>query len=448
MDGASVQTNQERMRIHTDSAGISMHNVREAAFRILSKCGSAEQYSNIALDTALQRGDFSPSDRGLLTTLVYGTLERQLTLDHCIRALSQRKENDIDNDTRILLRLGLYQLAYLDRIPDHAAVNETVALAPKRSRAFVNALLRAFLRADKKLPLPDPVNAPIDYLSVRYSFHPDICRTFCDEYGFDRAESLLHAFCIRAPLTLRVNTLRITRDRLLQKLTDAGYEPKPTLECDTGIVLESTPVTALPGFEEGWFFVQDEASQLCVEALDAFPDASVLDVCACPGSKSFGAAADMQNTGHLISCDLHANKLSLVHRGALRLGISILQTEARDAREYRADWDASFDRVLCDVPCSGFGVFAKKPELRYKDPQKSETLPDIQLAILENAARYVKPGGRLVYSTCTLLARENHENVKRFLSAHDDYTLLRQRTLFPDTDGTDGFYFAVLERKK
>ena len=423
-----------------------MYNVREAAFRILNKCGSAEQYSNLALDTALQRGDFSPSDRGLLTTLVYGTIERQLTLDHCIGALSARKADAIDPDTRILLRLGLYQLAYLDRIPDHAAVNETVAIAPKRSRAFVNAILRAFLRANKQISFPDRTSAPMDYLSVRYSFHPDICRAFCDAYGFDRTESMLDAFCGRAPLTLRVNTLRITRDGLLERLTDAGYTPKPTPECKSGIVLESTPVTALPGFDEGWFFVQDEASQLCVEALNALPNTRVLDTCACPGSKSFGAAADMQNTGTLIACDLHANKLSLVRSGAERLGISILKTEARDAREHRADWDASFDRVLCDVPCSGFGVFAKKPELRYKSPQKSEALPDIQLAILKTAAHYVKEGGRLVYSTCTLLPRENGENVNRFLSEHPDFTLLRERTLFPDTDGTDGFYFAVLQR--
>ena len=423
-----------------------MYNVREAAFRILNKCGSAEQYSNLALDTALQRGDFSPSDRGLLTTLVYGTIERQLTLDHCIGALSARKADAIDPDTRILLRLGLYQLAYLDRIPDHAAVNETVAIAPKRSRAFVNAILRAFLRTGKQIVFPDRTSAPMDYLSVRYSFHPDICRAFCDAYGFDRTESLLDAFCGRAPLTLRVNTLRISRDALLERLTDAGYTPKPTPECESGIVLESTPVTALPGFDEGWFFVQDEASQLCVEALNALPNTRVLDTCACPGSKSFGAAADMQNTGTLIACDLHANKLSLVRSGAERLGISILKTEARDAREHRADWDASFDRVLCDVPCSGFGVFAKKPELRYKSPQKSEALPDIQLAILKTAAHYVKEGGRLVYSTCTLLPRENGENVNRFLSEHPDFTLLRERTLFPDTDGTDGFYFAVLQR--
>ena len=193
--------------------------------------------------------------------------------------------------------------------------------------------------------------------------------------------------------------------------------------------------------------MQDEASQLCVEALDAHAGMTVLDVCACPGSKSFGAAIDMENTGCVISCDLHQNKLSLVKSGAERLGISIIETEARDARMTNDAWLGQADRVLCDVPCSGFGVFAKKPELRYKDPAKSASLPDIQLAIAESACRYVKTGGLMVYSTCTLLPRENEENVARFLDRHPEFTLLQERTLFPDTDGTDGFYFAVMKKK-
>ena len=424
-----------------------MSNVREAACRILNKCVSAEQYSNLALDAALQRGDFSASDRGLLTTLVYGTLERQLTLDHVISRLSSRDADGIDRDTRTLLRLGLYQLAYLDRVPDHAAVNETVALAPKRTRGFVNAILRAFLRADKQIGFPDPKKDPIAYLSVRYSFLPALCKTFYDSFGFEKAESLLSAFCQQPPLTLRVNTLRTTREELIARIREAGYDATPTAESSVGIRLTSAPVASLPGFDEGLFFVQDEASQLCVEALDAQQGMSVLDVCSCPGSKSFGAAADMQNCGRLICCDLHANKLSLVQSGAARLGITVLETLARDAREPNPAWNAAFDRVLCDVPCSGFGVFAKKPELRYKDPEKSAALPGIQAAILENASEFVKVGGLLVYSTCTLLPRENGENVTRFLASHPAFTLLRERTLFPDVDGTDGFYFAVMQRR-
>ena len=421
-----------------------MSNIRETALKILNKCGSAEQYSNLALDTALKRGEFSHADRGLLTALVYGTIERQLTLDYWIARLSSRDSNEIDETTRNLLRMGLYQIAYLDRVPDHAAVNETVALAPKRTKGFINAILRSFLRAGKKIDLP---KEPIERLSVQYSVSPAICKVFADTFGFGRTESLLEAFGKQPPLTLRVNTLRTSREELLGQLQAAGFDATETLESRTGVQLTGAPVTSLPGFSEGLFFVQDEASQLCVEALDAHAGMTVLDVCACPGSKSFGAAIDMENTGCVISCDLHQNKLSLVKSGAERLGISIIETEARDARMTNDAWLGQADRVLCDVPCSGFGVFAKKPELRYKDPAKSASLPDIQLAIAESACRYVKTGGLMVYSTCTLLPRENEENVARFLDRHPEFTLLQERTLFPDTDGTDGFYFAVMKKK-
>ena len=423
-----------------------MITIRKIALDILNKCESAEQYSNIALDTALRRTTCSDADRGLLTAIVYGVIERRLTLDHQISVLSDRAVEKIDPETRNLLRMGLYQLAYLDRIPDHAAVNETVSLASKRTRGFINAILRAFLRAGKKIRLPSRESDPIAYLSAAYSFAPMICERFSEAFGIERAEALLAAFCHQPPLTLCVNTLRTSREELLAGLCANGIDAAEAPESAVGITLPSMPVGALPGFSEGDFFVQDEASQLCVEALDAREGMTVIDACACPGSKSFGAAIDMKNRGRVIACDLHANKLSLVRSGAERLGISIVETEARDARDTNEAWMGQADRVLCDVPCSGFGVFAKKPELRYKDPTKSAALPDIQLAILESACRYVKIGGRAVYSTCTLLPCENGENVARFLERHPEFVLLRERTLYPDVDGTDGFYFAVLER--
>lgn len=423
-----------------------MANVRAVALKILNRCTSAEQYSNIALDTALRREGIAEIDRGLLTTLVYGTIERQLTLDYQIDTLASRA-GKIDPETRNLLRLGLYQLAYLDRVPDHAAVNETVELAPRRTKGFVNAVLRAFLRAGKAVSYPDRESDLIAYLSVRYSFLPALCAVFVDRFGVVRAEELFAAFAVQPPLTLRVNTLCRSREEYLRLLSDAGFAAEPTPEANTGICLSAASVGALPDFEKGAFFVQDEASQLCVEALDARSGMTVLDVCACPGSKSFGAAIDMQNEGRVIACDLHENKLSLVASGASRLGLSIVETVARDARELNTEWIGTADRVLCDVPCSGFGVFAKKPELRYKDPAKSAALPDIQLSILNTACAYVKSGGLLVYSTCTLLPEENGGNVARFLSAHPEFSLLRERTLYPDTDATDGFYFAVMERE-
>lgn len=423
-----------------------METVRALALSVLEKQLGAEQYSNIALDTAIKRNPLSDADRGLLTALVYGVIERKLTLEHILKGLSDRPLEELDTHTRLLLLLGLYQLQYLDRVPDHAAVNETVALAPRRTRGFVNAILREHLRRGKRITLPDREKTPIEYLSVSYSFGKAICARFLSAFGMERTEALLGAFNRSTPLTLRVNTLRTSREALLSRLREAGYAAEPTRESEDGILLPSAPVPSLPGFAQGEFFVQDEASQLCVRALDAKGGMTVLDACACPGSKSFGAAISMQNEGRVIACDLHQNKLSLVESGAARLGISILTTEARDARAEKAEWTQSFDRVLCDVPCSGFGVFAKKPELRYKDPKQSEALPGIQSAILQNASRFLKVGGRLVYSTCTLLPEENGENVAAFLRTHGEFTLLRERTLYPDVDGTDGFYYAILQR--
>ena len=426
-----------------------MDNPRKIAYDVLVKCASADQYSNIALDTAIKRSDLTPPDRGLLTTLVYGVIERQITLDAIIDSLTDRKGEEIAPDVRTLLRLGIYQLAYLDRVPDHAAVNETVDMAGKRSRGFVNAILRAFIRSGKSIPIPSKETDAVGYLSVKYSFCPALCRKFIDTFSLERAEELFAAFSEQPDLTLRTNSLRISRADLIAALEGQGIKALPTKESDAGIrVCDRSPVAELYGFGDGLFFVQDEASQLCVKALDAKPGMRVLDACACPGSKSFGAAIDMQNRGEVISCDLHKNKLSLVESGAARLGITILTTAERDARNTNAEWLGTFDRVLCDVPCSGFGVFAKKPELRYKDPLASEALPDIQLAILKSASQYVKVGGKLVYSTCTLLPAENDWNVDRFLQNNDNFNLREARTLYPDTDGTDGFFYAVLVRVK
>lgn len=421
---------------------------RALAAEILGRCTGVDQYSNLALDTAIKRNDLEAADRALLTALVYGAIEKKLTLDYYISVLAKRSIDEIAPQVQNLLRIGLYQLAFMDRIPTHAAVNETVSLAPKRAKGFVNAVMRAYCRTGKDIEMPRREDDPIYYLSVKYSFAESVCARFLEEFGLERAEALLASFSKQPPLTLRVNTLRTTRDDLLQKLCAAGYDASLASESRTGILIRgNAPVRELPGFEEGYFFVQDEASQLCTEALDAKEGMTVLDLCACPGSKSFGLAIDMQNKGQIYSCDLHENKLSLVKSGADRLGISIIDTFAGDARVMREEWQGTADRVLCDVPCSGFGVFAKKPELRYKDPDRSRDLPKIQSNILNTAAEYLKVGGRLVYSTCTLLPQENEQNVEQFLRDHPSFELIRMRTLTPADDGTDGFFFAVLERR-
>ncbi len=417
-------------------------NVRKSAWELLCKCESHGQYSNLALDAEIRRNNFSPSDRALLTAITYGVLERKETLDYWISKLANRSP---EPEIRVLLRIGLYQLAYLDRVPDHAAVDETVGLAPKKATGFVNAVLRSFQRSGKQIPLPDSRDDPARYIAVRHSVSPELARRFLDTFGMERTEQILQACDEKPSVCLRTNTLRISSEKLRTLLAEHGYDPVPFGK--TGLRLYgNVPVSSLPGFREGYFFVQDEASQRCVAALDARPGMSVLDVCSCPGSKSFGAAADMENRGQILAFDLHKSKLSLVVSGAERLGIAILTAVQRDARQPLPEWCGKADRVICDVPCSGYGVLAKKPELRYKNPAETAALPEIQSAILEQSSTLLKPGGKLVYSTCTILPEENDRVVDRFLASHPSFCESGRVSLFPDTDHTDGFFYSVLQR--
>ena len=428
-------------------------NVRQTALSVLTRCDRDGSYSNLALDAAIRGGNFSPADRALLTTLVYGVIERKVTLDYLIDRLSDRPAAQIDPQVRGILRLGLYQLRYLDRIPPHAAINESVSLATRKTSGFVNALLRSYLRRCRELKLPQKEDGILPYLSVNYSFPEPLCARFVEIFGEERAERVLEAFSHRPPNTVRVNTLRISREELLARL---GADAAPSPISPDGVIVEGADALR-QGLAQGLFFVQDAASQLCVRTLDAQPGDTVIDACCCPGSKSFGAAISMNNQGVLYSFDLHRNKLSLVERGAADLGISILRTDARDSRTFDQTLVGVADRVLCDVPCSGFGVIAKKPEIRYKNPADSAALPDIQLAILENNCRYLKHGGILVYSTCTLLPEENEDNIARFLARHPEFVPdpfthgnidahNGMLTLTPDEHGTDGFFIARLRK--
>ncbi len=433
-------------------------NPRAIAASLLVRSENDRLFSNLILDTALRRHALSDADRGLVTALFYGTVERKITLDYLIDRLSDRPAAALDVEVRVLLRMGLYQLRMMDRIPPHAALYETVALAPKKSRGFVNALLRRYTREGDSIPLPDHASDPINYLSVTYSYPVPLCERLVAAYGMDKTESLLRALDTPPPLTLRINTEKTTREALTDRLLAAGADVLPARHAPHAIRLSGGNPTTLPGFDTGEFFVQDEASQLCIEAIDARPGMTVLDICACPGSKTFGMALSMKNTGTLRAFDLHQNKLSLIEKGADRLGLTCIQASARDGRDFAPSLEGVADRVLCDVPCSGFGVLAKKPEIRYKDLSEMASLPDIQLSILENACRYVAPGGVLLYSTCTILPEENEGNVARFLAVHPEFTLTPfdagdlsapsgMLTLTPDEHGTDGFFMAKLTKK-
>lgn len=426
-------------------------NARTLALEVLTRCESGG-YSNIALDTVIKRNNLSPADRGLITALIYGVIERKITLDYIISALSSIPNSKIEKNTRNILRMGLYQLIYMKKIPAHAALNETVSLANKRSKGFVNAILRSYLRESDKIIFPDKSDK-IKYLSVKFSVGESLVGELLNAYSFEKCENMLCAFSQVSPITLRVNNLKAERDEILNEL---GGALKTDFSPD-GIILENAAVSELDCLKDGRVTVQDEASQICVRALDAKAGDTVFDVCACPGSKSFGAAMTMENRGEILAFDIHENKLSLVQKGAERLGISIISTKMQDARKPIVELFGKADKIVCDVPCSGFGVISKKPEIRYKDVKESVALPKIQYDILENVSNYLKIGGTLVYSTCTILPDENENNINKFLENHKNFKLCPfsvgnlevnsgMITLLPHTHHTDGFFIAKIKR--
>ena len=426
-------------------------NPRELVFGRLQRLEDSKQFSNIALDHALSSSSLSDADRRLASALFYGVIERMITLDARISQLSSRKIEEIDKKALTAIRLGLYQLMYMDKIPPHAAINETVALCPAKSRGFVNGICRSHTRMGE-LKLPSQENDPAAHLSVKHSIGKPLCQRFIEIFGFERADSIFASLSGGEGTTLRINTLKISRDDFCKKAENATADKL----CSTAAFIKGS-VRDTFGFGEGLFFVQDRASQICTATLGAKEGETIIDVCSCPGSKSFGAAIDMNNTGKILAFDLHAKKLPLITDGAKRLGIDIITAAECDGRVSIDELVGKADRVLCDVPCSSLGVLAKKPELRYKNPAESDALPDIQLAILKNASRYVKSGGTLVYSTCTLFPSENEQNIQRFLKNNKDFVLTPFEygdlsapegylTLYPDTHGTDGFFIAKLTK--
>ncbi len=427
---------------------------RSLALRSLTALEREGRYVNLEIDARLKAEgkDLSPADRGLYTRLVYGVTEKRLTLDYIASRFSNRPVGDMDPDTRNAVRLGLYQLTCADRIPDHAAVDSTVSLVSGGRAGFVNAVLRSFLRAGKNVPWPDPEKDGQYALSVRYSVPEALIRLYTDALdNEDEIEDLLLALDREPKLCLRVNTLRLTAEEAAERTGGTLSEIAP----DT-VLADSLTEEIRRGISEGYWFVQDEASRITAAAVGARPGERIADTCACPGGKTFSMAIDMEDRGEIFAFDLHGNKLSLVRRGAETLGLSVVHTEERDARQPDPTLAGTCDRVLCDAPCSGYGVIAKKPDLRYKDPATAGRLPEIQKEVLRGAAEYVRPGGVLVYSTCTLCRAENEAVVKDFLEARPEFAPAPDpflgesgmRVFWPHRDGCDGFFAAKMIRRQ
>lgn len=426
-------------------------SVRRTALALLLALEERGGFANLLLSDAVvaRAGEDAP----LLTALFYGTVERRLTLDYAIGVFAARDTESLSAHTRNLLRLGLYQI-YFTHIPAHAATDKTVSMGEnKGEKALVNAVMRR--AAKEPLPLP-PVGREARHLSVKHSFPLSTVRHFLALYGKEETEALLSAFNRVSPLTVTVNSAKTTRESYLALLRDAGIDASyaPYAKASVRLAASVSP-ERLPGFDTGLFLVQDEASALAAEALGAAPFDLIVDVCAAPGGKILSAAASVGGEGTFYAFDLYESKLSLIRESATRLGIPVT-VRACDATVGDESLYGKADRVICDVPCSGLGVLGKKPDLRYRE--KSDTLAPLGLEIMNTSAKYVKSGGVMLYSTCTLSPDENEENVRRFLDTHPDFSSvefsfgggLRSTdgclTLLPHKHGTDGFFMAKLKK--
>lgn len=434
-------------------------SARQAALTVLERCRRNQAYSDAMLSSVLDSAMLDTKDRSLASKLCYGVLQNVFLLDYYIDWFADGKK--IEPKVRDVLRLSAYQLIFLDRIPAHAAVSEGVELCKKcglsRAAGFVNAVLRKLSENRENLP-EIPKDSKKKYLSIKYSVPVPLAELFISEFGFDFAEELLIANNAEAPVTLQVNTLKSTVEQLRLSLDNHGVSSRNSSMLDDCLVIDSGSITGSPEFEAGLFYVQDCAARLSVIAADPKSGDRVLDACAAPGGKSFASAIAMKNTGSILSCDLHNNKLKLISEGADRLGISIITCEEMNASSPKKELLGQFDLVIADVPCSGLGVIRKKPDIRFKDISQIEELPKIQLKILEGVSGCVKPGGTLLYSTCTILKPENESVVRDFLAAHSEFSAETFElpgignvpegmvTLFPHIHGTDGFFICKLRK--
>lgn len=437
-------------------------DARETALEVLMQVDSANAWSDGGLKRTIAKNKLDSRDAALATRLCYGVIQNRMLLDYYIGCWCSQRPERLESVIRNILRLGGYQILFLDKVPPRAAVNEAVEMTKRHRRekaaGMVNAILRKFAANREDMP-PLPKGSPAQTLSLRYSHPRWLVERLLSLIGEEETEAYLRMNNQVVPTTIQTNPLKGTPEELekLLRQTGAQVEPHPWLAgCFS--VSGTGDLEQLSAFREGRFTVQDAAARLVATVAAPAQEDRVLDVCAAPGGKSFAMAMDRRDRGQILSCDVHPHKLKLIDSGAQRLGITSIRTALADAREEHAAWLEQADVVVADVPCSGLGIIRKKPETRYKDPDEIAKLPALQLAILENCARYVKKGGTLVYSTCTILRRENEDVVRAFLAAHPEFAPALWShpvcggredgmvTLLPPEHDTDGFFIAKLKR--
>ncbi len=439
-----------------------MKSARQVAFEALIKIHRDGAYSNLIVDSLLkENSDLDERDKAFVCNLVYGTLDRLILIDYNLGLYLNQPVRKLKPELHTILRMGTYQLLFMDKVPSRAAVNESVNLAKVNKSSFAASLVNAVLRrvADNGIRLPDTSENNPDYLAIKYSCPEWLISLWIDSYGFDNAVALAEKALEAPPVVIRVNTTKITPDELIWKLAEEGViSEKTDIASDALIISNTGSVDELEAYKQGYFHAQDLASQLCCAALDPQEGETVFDLCSAPGGKAFTIAEKMKNTGVVRAFDIYQSRVELIKNGASRLGLSNVFSYLSDASIFNENYGLA-DRVLCDVPCSGLGIIRRKPEIRFKNRSDIDNLPELQYRILCNATRYLKQGGRLVYSTCTLNPAENSEVCNKFLAEHPEFTAVdvlpdvprfstkeKFLTLMPHINSTDGFFIAVFEK--
>ncbi len=434
-----------------------MMNPRYVAAKLLDKTFCSGSYSNIQLNSGLEKADLDEKGRRLCTALYYGAIQRKITLDYILAQYCSRPLQKMDSIIVTILRCGIYQLLFMDSIPDNAAVNESVSLAKQFGKTsasgMINAVLRNFIRGGKKMKFKGSEN---EILSVEYSCPVALVESLAADYGIEKAKNFLQWSLNEGTTYIRRNPLKCSDEELVNALGKFGLKRHTANEfcyCLNGGDLINTQA-----FRDGWFHVQDLSSQICCMSLAPTENDRVLDICAAPGGKTFTMAEMMNGKGEIHAFDLHEKRVKLIRGGAERLGLPNITAKSGDASVFNSELP-KYTKILCDVPCSGFGVIRHKPEIKYKDLSEFERLPEIQYNIALNALNYLAVGGEMIYSTCTVRKAENEEVITRLLENVPQIELAEMpeimgrrlesmTTLFPsDFDGNDGFFIAKLRIK-
>lgn len=421
-------------------------NSRTVAYDILLKIERDKAYSNLTLDKELSESNLNSLDKALASRIVYGVLERKITLDYALNQYIKTGLKKLKPNVRTILRMGAYQILFMDKIPPSAVVNESVKITKKKAQyasGMVNGVLRNLIRSG--FDLPDE-NDKILYNSIKYSCPEWLVKLWLDYLGEEDVVKFLEYSLLPPPMYIRVNTIKTTADNLIELFAEKGITAEKTDIEDSLLLHGVSEISHLKEYRNGYFYVQDLSSQICAKSLEAESGETVFDMCCAPGGKTFTIAQTMKNKGEIKAFDIYDSRLKLVDQSAKRLGIEIIEVKNQDASKYYPELGLA-DRILCDVPCSGLGIIRRKPEIKYKDKEELDSLPEIQYSILTNASKYLKPSGTMIYSTCTLNPSENEEVCDRFLSENPGFSKdCEYRRLLPQNDLSDGFFIAKFRK--